>query len=69
MGYVVSHFIKFQFCFVFHMEEGHFAVTKGVKMVTFYRWKYRHYFIVAVTVSVTLILLKFCILAIFVSFL
>ena len=40
----------FQFCFVFYMGEGHSAVTKVVKTVTFYGWKYRHYFVVAVTV-------------------
>ena len=46
------------------MEEGHSAITKGVKTVKFYGWKYKHYFIVVVTVIVTLILLKFYILAI-----
>ena len=58
MGYIVSHFIHillmFQFCFMFCMEEGHPAVTKGMKMATFYGWKYRHYFVVAVTVIVIL---------------
>ena len=33
------------FCFVFHTEESHFALTKGVNTVTLYGWKYRHYFI------------------------
>ena len=28
------------------MEGGHSAVTNGVKMATFYGWKYRHYFVV-----------------------
>ena len=32
------------------MGEGHSAVTEVVKTVTFYVWKYRHYFVVAVTV-------------------
>ena len=27
-------------------QEGHSVITKGVKMATFYGWKYRHYFIV-----------------------
>ena len=38
----------FQFCFMFYMEEGHFAVSKGEKTAMFYRLKYRHYFVIAV---------------------
>ena len=62
MGYIVLHFVHvvlmFQFYFVFVMEEGHPAVSKGVKIAMFYGWKYKYYFVVAVTVIVTLILLK-----------
>ena len=57
---------------MFHIEEGHSAVTKGKKTVTFYRWKLNTdvvSLLLCRTVIVTLILLKFCILAKLVSFL
>ena len=49
------------------MEEGHPAVMKGVKITMFFGWKYRHYFVVAVTVIVTLIFMQFSIPAVLVS--
>ena len=57
---------------MFHMEEGHSAVTKGEETVTFYKWKLNTdaiSFLLCRTIIVTLILLKFCILAKLVSFL
>ena len=73
MGYIVPHFVNvlltFQLCFVLRMENIYPAVMKEVKMATSYGWKYSHYFAVAVTVIVSLPMLKFCILVILLSFL
>ena len=51
MGYIVPHFVHIDVSILYHIKEEHPVVTNEVKTATFYGWKYKHCFVVAVTIN------------------